>query len=366
VRFALSLLLCCALGVAPAMAQDTVIERARSAPRAEGITILANHLATTPNDVDARLVYGLMLSWDGRYDEARRELTQVLTQAPGYLDAQVALMNVELWSDHRDAARTLVNAVLEKDAGNTQARRAQQLLDAKTRPWSAGVGYTRDTFGEDRAPWDETSVTLGRETPAGSLLVRGSQADRFGLRDRQYELEFYPSIRPGTYGFVGIGAGDTKDLYPSHRVSVDLYQTLGHGFEASAGFRRLQFSTTTDIYVGTFSKYAGNWLLTGKVFHVPDSTLGSTQSYHAQARRCFGVEGTSFIGIGYSHGFSREEPRGSGDLLRLNADTVRGQLQADVSPFMRLSASFSYSRQQRSSQTALRQNTLGAGITFRF
>ncbi len=350
----------------PAQAQDDVIVRARAASRPEGIKILETHLASSPRDVDARLVYGLLLSWEGRYDEARRELTQVLAQTPGYLDAQVALMNVELWSNHSKEARVLVNAILAKDTGNPHARRAQQQLDAKTRPWSAGASYTRDTFSDDRQPWQETAITLGRETRAGSLLARASQSERFGLEDRLYEIEFYPSIRPGTYGFIELGAGDTKALYPTHRLTVDLYQNLGRGFEGSAGYRRLQFSSTTEIYVGTLSKYAGNWLLTAKVFHVPDSVLGSTQSYHAQARRYFGAEGTSFVGLGYSHGFSREEPRGSGDLLRLNANTVRGQLQADVTPFVRLSASFSYSRQERSSQAALGQNTMGAGITFRF
>lgn len=344
-----------------------MIARARAASRPEGIRILETHLATSPRDVDARLVYGLLLSWEGRYDDARRELTQVLAQAPEYLDAQVALMNVELWSNRPKEARVLVNGILSKDAGNTQARRAQQQLDAKTRPWSAGVSVTRDTFSDDREPWLETAVTVGRETPVGSLLVRGSQSERFGLDDRQFEVEFYPSFRPGTYGFVEVGVGDAKTLYPENRLSFDLYQSFGHGIEASGGYRRLQFTnSTTQIFVGTVSKYAGNWMLTGKIFHVPDSVLGSTQSYHAQVRRYFGAEGTSFAGLTYSHGFSREEPRGSGDLLRLNADTFRGQLQAEVSPYVRLSASFSYSRQERSSQSSLGQNTMGAGITFRF
>ena len=216
-----------------------MIARARAASRPDGIKILETYLAASPRDVDARLVYGLLLSWEGRYDEARRELTQVLAQAPDYLDAQAALMNVELWSNHPKEARALVNGILSKDAGNAQARRVQQQLDAKTRPWSAGVLMTRDTFSDDREPWLETAVTIGRETPVGSVLVRGSQSERFGLEDRQYEVEFYPRFRPGTSGFIEVGVADTKALYPKNRVSLDLYQDLGHGFEASGGYRRL-------------------------------------------------------------------------------------------------------------------------------
>src|SRR5689334_14495356 len=127
--------ICCSLWAASAFAQDDVIARARAAAadgrRAEGITLLEQHLATSPRDVDARLVYGLILSWDGQYDRARAALREVLAQAPEYMDARVALMNVEWWSGHNDAAREQVNLVLSKDAGNTQARLVQQRLDAR-------------------------------------------------------------------------------------------------------------------------------------------------------------------------------------------------------------------------------------------
>ena len=70
-------------------------EAATSGRRAEALTMLEAHLDRTPRDVDARLLYGLVLSWEGRYDEARPVLQQVLAQAPAYTDARVALMNVE-------------------------------------------------------------------------------------------------------------------------------------------------------------------------------------------------------------------------------------------------------------------------------
>lgn len=351
-------------------AQDDVIARARAAAsagnRAAGIALLETHLATSPRDVDARLVYGLMLSWEGRYDDARRALQDVLAQAPDYLDARVALMNVEWWSGRLTEARELVRAVLARDPGNTAARYVRQRLDARTRPWTFGAAYTRDTFNDERAPWQESTLALGRETPVGSLIVRGSHADRFDLTDRQVEVEFYPTFRPGTYAFIGIGAGSEKILYPENRVAVDLYQSLGRGFEVSGGYRRLGFAETTHIYVATLSKYAGNWMLTGKAFVVPDKVLGDAWSYHANARRYFGSAGTSFIGAGYSHGFSREEPRGNGDLIRVDGDTVRGQAEIDLTDRLRLSISGSTSRQERAEREPLWQSTLGGGLSIRF
>jgi len=355
---------------ASAAAQDSVITRARAAAsdgrRADGIAMLEAHLTTSPRDVDARLVYGLILSWDGRYDEARTALEAVLAQAPGYMDARVALMNVEWWSGNVAEARVLVRSILTRDAGNTQARLVLQRLDAKTRPWSVGVGYTRDTFDDDREPWQETSVSMDRQTPVGSIIVRGSHANRFGLEDQQIDVDLYPTFRAGTYAFIGIGFGADQILYPERRFSFDLYQSLGGGFEVSGGFRRLEFSETTDIYVATLTKYIGNWMHTAKVFTVPDPDVGNSWSYHGTSRRYFGAAGTSFIGAGYSHGFSREEPRGSGDLIRVNANTVRGQAEVDLSDLFRVWISGSSSRQERAGRTPLWQHTAGAGLTLRF
>jgi YaiO family outer membrane protein len=353
-----------------AAAQDDVIARARAAAtsgdRPAGLALLETHLAANPRDVDARLVYGLILSWEGRYDEARTALSAVLAQAPDYMDARVALMNVEWWSGRLTEARELVNAVLSRDAGNTQARYVQQRLDARTRPWSLGIGFTRDTFNDERDPWQEFGLSFGRETPVGSVIVRGTQADRFGLSDQQLEVEFYPKFRAGTYAFIGVGVSGDEVLYPEHRLSFDLYQALGNGFEVSGGYRRLQFGEATDIYLATLTKYAGNWMLTGKAFLVPDQRLGDSWSYHAVVRRYFGAAGTSFIGGGYSHGFSREEPRGAGDLIRVDGDTVRGQAEIDVTDTFRVTVAGSTSRQERALLDPLWQTTFGAGLTIRF
>lgn len=360
--------LCWLLGGVVALAQEDVIARARAAAsagrRAEGIALLEKHLAATPRDVDARLVYGLILSWDGHYDEARVALTEVLAQAPDYLDARVALMNVEWWSGRNQQARAQVHAVLARDAGNAQARLVQQRLDARTRPWNAGVSFTQDSFNDNRESWQETLLTLGRETPVGSLILRGSHADRFGLQDRQFDVEFYPTFRAGSYAFIGVGVGQDEVLYPKSRVSIDLYQSIGGGFEASGGFRQLNFGAATRIYLATLTKYSGSWMLTGKAFVVPDETLGDSWSYHGIVRRYFGASGTSFAGAGYSHGFNREELRSSLDLIRVDADTIRGQ--AEIGDRVRLAVSASTSRQERANRDPLWQTTASAGLSFRF
>ncbi len=353
-----------------AFAQETVLVRARTAAtsgrRAEALAMLETHLAETPRDVDARLLYGLVLSWDGRYDEARRALQQVLTQTPGYTDARVALMNVEYWSGDSTAALEQANQVLARNPGNVTARTVRDRLEAAARPWWANTSYTFDTFNDERDPWQEFMVYLTRRTPVGSVIGRFSVADRFAESDQLLEIDFYPRFRPGTYAYINAGAATKATLYPNSRFGFDLYQSIGRGFEVSGGARYLDFGELTQIYVATLTKYVGNWMFTGKVYRVPAEGLLDSTSYHGLFRRYFGGDGTNYAGLGYSHGLSREEVRSQFDLLTLRAHTIRGEFDVLAGKRLRVFASGSTSRQERVSLVPLWQTTISSGISVQF
>jgi YaiO family outer membrane protein len=359
------------LSIAPLSAQDEdVIPRARAAAadgrRADALTILRSHLENAAEDVDARLVYGTILSWDGRYDDARVELRKVLAQAPEYLDARVALMNVEWWSGHNREAREHAESILTKEPGNAQARMVRERVEAASRPWSLGVLYTVDTFSDDRSTWHETATSLTRQTPVGAVIARVSHAARFDRQGQQFEAEFYPRFRAGTYAFIGIGASEESSFYPSFRVSGDLYHAIARGVEVSLGYRRLDFDRATNIYVATASRYIGNWMLTAKVFHVPaDGPLDST-TWHAAARRYFGADGTSFAGLTYGHGFAREEIRNAADLTMLDSDSIRGDVARVWRQRIRWSASLGASRQELQNDRRLWQTTFTGGMAVLF
>ena len=348
----------------PAAAQD-VLSLAGSAPtRAEQRGLLETRLADAPRDVDARLLYALMLSWDSRYDEARREFQRVLEQAPAYTDARVGLMNVEWWSGRTSAARDQANLILAREPGHPQARLVRQRLDAARRPWTAKAMVGYDHFNDDRQPWREQLVSLARSTPVGSIIGRATRAERFGLDDQQFELEFYPTLRPGTYAFVAAGGSLNRTLYPRRRFAVDLHQALGRGFEVSGGYRRLDFSETTSIYVGSLTKYVGPWMLTARFYRVP--APGSSTSGHALVRRYFGEDGSSYVGLGFSQGLSREEIRGVGDLTALDSQTVRGQVDAAVASRLRWQLEASASRQERNRAGSFWQTAVSSGLAVRF
>lgn len=352
-----------------AAAQNDVITTARamysSGQHPQALATLKGHLSGTPRDVDARLVYGLMLSWDGRYDEARAELQQVLMQTPEYKDARVALMNVEWWSGRTAQARDLSAQILTRDPGDPQARLMQQRLDARTRPWSVKTGYSVDAFNDGADPWHEFELSIARQMSKGSVIVRGTNAARFGYRDQLIEFEAYPRLRVGTYAFLSVGAATQRDLFPDYRAAFDLYQSLGGGVEVSGGYRRLQFSSPVDIYVGTATKYLGRWSMTERVSFVPGE-VSNSWSFHTESRRYLGSEGTSFVGAAYSHGFNREEPRGLGDSIQLRTNTLRGQADLSVSPQTRVLFTVSTSRQERALRTPLWQTAVSASTAYRF
>jgi len=133
-----------------AAAADDILTSARESAgagrRPEALAALESHLTAVPRDVDARLLYGLILSWEGRYGEARHELQQVLAQTPGYTDARVALMNVEWWAEDTSAAGVAADAILAQDPGNQSARHVRDQLDAASRPWWVGITYGNDSF----------------------------------------------------------------------------------------------------------------------------------------------------------------------------------------------------------------------------
>jgi YaiO family outer membrane protein len=341
-------------------------EAATSGRRAEALAMLETHLDQTPRDVDARLLYGLVLSWEGRYDEARPVLHQVLAQAPAYTDARVALMNVEYWSGHSKEARQQADQILADHPGNVTARAVRDRLAAADRPWLATTSYYFDSFDDDREDWQEVSLALTRRTAVGSLILRANHAARFGQEDQLIEIEFYPRFRPGTYAFLGAGGATDSTLYPDYRIAFDLYQSLGRGFEVSGGARYMDFGSITQIYVTTLTKYIGNWMLTGKVYRVPAERDLDSTSYYGGFRYYFGSDGTSYVSVNYGHGFSREEIRSLSDLATLNSDTVRGEFDVLFGTRLRIFASAGTSRRQRLERPPLWQTSLSSGFSVQF
>lgn len=393
------------LAVADARAQDAsqdlvtaARELATSGRRPEAIRRLRARLASSPTDSDARVLLAAVLSWDGHYEEARAELAQVVKESPNRGDALNVLVNIELWSDHPDRAEVLTRGALRRRPKDTEllfghARalnalnripEARDVLDRlllvdprhadglklrarvgeNLRRWSAGVSTSVDWFNDNRLAWQETSVQLKRRTNVGTVILRASQAERFGSRDQQFEIEAYPSIRPGTYLELGAGWAPMAELYPVRKFMGDIYQSLGGGYQASIGMRRLDFTDPVHIYVGTLTKYYSDWAFTGRVFLTP-GTIGTSRSFHVSARRYFG-DGTQYVGARVSQGSTREEIRGLNDTQLLNSKGAYGEASLLVNRRVGFDVRGGFSQDQRIERIDLRQYTMSANFSVKF
>jgi len=380
--------------------QDAVSEArqlARSGKRTEAIRLLQARLSVNPGDLEARTLLGTVLSWEGRYDDARTALIRVLTVQPDYIDALGALAYLELWSGHHEQAEVLTGRVLRRTPRDTGILLARaRALDSLNRPkeavavldqllavepthesgrqmrariiddmrhWKVGYSYSTDWFDDNRGVWQEHQVSLGRQQRWGSASVRASQADRFSRVDSQFEIDLYPSLRPGTYFYINAGVAPDGVLYPDYRLGIDWYQSLGNGFEASIGYHRLQFGDGVDIYIGSVSKYIGNWLLISQVFVVPD-TIGTSMSYHAGFRRYFGDR--QHFGLRYKRGSFSEETREIDDFLVLDSEGASGELVTRLGRRLSLTMRGSWSREERIFGDHVQQYSASASMDFRF
>ncbi len=386
----------------PAAAVDPLTEArtlATSGHRPEALSMLHERLAAAPDDNAARTLYGTILSWEGRYDEAREELTRVLRNKPDHGDALPALLNVELWSDHpekaetlardalkrspddptlslflaralkaqnrRDEARAVIDGILEKDPGDNEARKQWRTLQGPYN-WYVAVGYLRDDYSNDTFDWRESRLELKRRLRNTSLIGRWNRSERFGTTDDQYEVDAYPSFRPGTYAYFNAGYSPDSpntDLYPKYRGGAELFQSFTHGWEGSLGFRWLKFTDSVTIYTASVSKYLGNWLYTLRTYVTP-SSVGTSTSYHATARRYFGAE--TYLGARYARGSGRGEILTTDDTEVVRSETLEGQANILLTPRWELTLRVGRSREDRAGLDGLRDTYVISRVAYRF
>ena len=392
-----------AVPVPSAMGQEDALKRAHDLAfhkqRTEALTLLEDYLRQTPGDTDARTFYGIVLSWEGRYDQARHELETVLERYPDHADALPALINVELWSNHPDKAEELARRALAKrpddiallmsqaraldnlerpndaldvlhklldvDPNQPEARSLRDDLREGSRRWEGSVVQSYDWFDDGRPGWLESQVSLKyRMAGAGTVIARFSHASRFGLDSSLVEIDAYPRLRKGLYAYLNVGWSPDKKLYPGNRFGAELFQSLPHGMEVSGGLRSLGFSSRVNVYTGSVSKYHGRWLLTARTYLTPDST-GDSYSLQFQGRRYFGDD-TSYFGLRYGTGAAPTETGSLNEIEVLRSHVMGGELNWRLSRRWMLNFLGSHSLEDRIDQSRLGHNSASLTAYFRF
>ncbi len=301
--------------------------------------ICSSILRMAPDYHDVRILKARTYAWEGQYEQARDELYFVLELSPGHAGAYQALIDNELWSQNYDAAleaaksavsylsldesllfqlatayhyngrdREALNVLTQIEQINPSNREASefresiQLADQK---YAFTLSYTHDRFSEFFDPWNSGYVQLSRSTRIGSILGRINTASRFETTGIQPEIDFYPSITDGWYGYLNIGLSSNR-LYPDVRLGGELHHRLIRGLEASAGIRQLRYTNENiTILTGSLSGYIGNWMMTARPYFTPGDH-GVSRSLNLFVRRYFS-DADNYLTLRGGYGFSPDE-----------------------------------------------------------
>lgn len=379
-------------------AVETARRHIRDGDRAAAIATLSARLAERPGDTDALTLRGIVLSWEGRYGDARADLEAVLSRNRSHGDALPALIQMELWADRPAVAEQLAREALLREgqspgylylrarALNNLGRRTESVrllrrllevdprheqglqmlsgLEDEVRNWEAGVTHGVTWFSDRRTPWQESQASLFRRTRFGTAGATFSYASRFGLLSRQAEVEWYPRIRPGTYGYLNYGYSPDASLYPRYRFGAEIFQSLGRGVEISAGMRRLGFAGRVNLYTGSVTKYRGDWMFTLRTFLTP-GFVGTSRSFQLGARRYFG-DGRDYLAFRVGRGAAPVEARSQQDVEILQSFSLAVEWRQRLTQRLGILLRAGAYHEDRLSRSGLRRYVTDGGIDYRF
>ncbi|WP_242203840.1 YaiO family outer membrane beta-barrel protein [Aestuariivivens insulae] len=292
-------------------------------------------LTKYPNYHDIRSFLASTYSWDGDYKNAREAFEYVLKNDPDRKDTWEAAIKNELYDDAPFDALKMANEALkhfpdnpdllylkasaEEDLGKPEtaletityllskhpthekAKNYNNSLTLKLSRNSIGIRSSVEIYSEVFDPMQYYLVQYGRQTKYGSLNAKVNFSRRFSENGVQFEIDLYPKITKGLYAYANFGVSNSF-LYPDIRYGAELYKSLPKSFEASLGFRALQYSETTTIYTGSVGWYTGNSYWSFRSYLTPSdsgSSLSGTlnyRKYRKDANNYFSIDG----GIGFS------------------------------------------------------------------
>ena len=138
--------------------------------------------------------------------------------------------------------------------------------------WRAGLEYGFESFTVARAAWQTWTARLERKVARGSIALELVDATRFSLWDQGAALDGYRTLWRGAYGNLRVGVAPGARVTPRLDLTAEVYQAIRGGWEASAGYRRMNYpGEGVDLWSGSLGKYAGDWYVVAHATAVPRS-----------------------------------------------------------------------------------------------
>jgi YaiO family outer membrane protein len=292
---------------------------------------------------DARILLARIYAWDKNYDTARKELQRVINESPQHQDALLALIDVEIWDqkysealilveslnneaklsddirykkalclsemDRNEESLVILNQLLGVNPSDQRASELLKKIKSDKFKHTAGIAYNVDFFSRAYDPAQYASAQLSRLNAWGTGIIKLNYAYRFHTSGLQPEIDLYPKILKGVYGYLNYGYSSSL-LFPKQRIGAEIFSRVGKGGEISAGARYLQFNTHSPvtIFTGSVGYYWSNYWASTRAFIAPNGNQKTTVSALVFLRRYF-KDKDNYLSLITSFGFSPDERR---------------------------------------------------------
>lgn len=295
--------------------------------RVEARDTLTNILTTYPDYTDVRTLLAKTYSWDGNYDEARKQFNRITSEERQLKEVWIAAIRNEMFAENFYLALGLANKALLylsqdneliqlrsetlkklqgiEEAPNTNDTTEMAGEEVKKYKNTVALFSSTDVFDIVFDPMFYSGFEFIHETSVGKIIPRVNYSNRFDIDGIQYELDLYPKFSKSLYAYLNYGYSQSK-IYPTHRFGGDLYANLPKGIEVSMGARYLSFTDSdVTIYTGSLGFYKGNYYMSLRPYITPRNNNTTGISGILTARKYL-KDSYNYIGISGGMGFMPE------------------------------------------------------------
>ena len=265
-------------------------------------------LARSPGNADVLLGRGIAYTRLDRWAAAQADLEAAAKASPDYADVWLALGNMHQWNDQpepaiaaysrlvelrpADPASWLARARAWRAAGKLAEARADlararsvggnaaeidafdAALTAALTPqpragnpeaalaagytWAASLSGSWTDVGSGPR-WNDQTASVRHYMQRGSIGFETLRAHRFDQSGYAWALDAYTDLWNGAYANLRYQRAPSGRLFPENAGRVEIWQSLGHGWEASVSDDVLGFAARVNIYGVSIAKYTGDW-----------------------------------------------------------------------------------------------------------
>lgn len=307
----------------PDLSLKRALALAGDGKREEARDTLRNVLAHYPEYTDVKNLLAKTFSWDGDYEQARKLFNRIISTEKSNKEVWEAAIRNEVYAQNQHTALGLANKALiylpEDDDIEELRNRILESWEENGTPSNAetdseipvndesfvALFSSADVFDVVFDPMYYSGVEFNLVTGLGKIVPRINYSNRFGIDGIQYEVDLYPKFSKSVYAYLNYGFSQSE-IYPEHRVGGDLYINLPKGMETSLGVRYLSFTDSdVTIFTGSAGLYKGNYYFSLRPYLTPrnNNTLGISGVLTA---RRYLKDVNNYLGLNAGMGFMPE------------------------------------------------------------